>query len=116
TAAPEKATALRTWRTQHGAIPGPMETWLAHRSLATLPLRLTHQCETALRLATMLSTNAAVKAVFYPGLRSHPGHDVAVRQMRAYGSVVSFDLGEKTLAEKFLESLRLVREATSFGG
>src|SRR5438477_589096 len=47
----EKLNVLRTWRTQHGAIPGPMEVWLAHRSLPTLPLRVTRQCESAMRLA-----------------------------------------------------------------
>jgi cystathionine gamma-lyase len=113
---PERAAGIRVWRTQHGAIPGPMEVWLAHRSLATLPLRLGRQCASAEVLARFLSTQPAVKAVFYPGLTSHPGHAVAAQQMRAFGSVVSFDLGTRALAETFLQSLTLVREATSFGG
>jgi cystathionine gamma-lyase len=112
----ENATLLRTWRTQHGAIPGPMETWLAHRSLATLPLRITRQCESALEFARTLASDSRVDAVYYPGLPNHPGHDVAARQMSAFGSVVSFDLGTKERAMRFLESLSLVREATSFGG
>lgn len=112
----EKAAALRTWRTQHGAIPGPMEVWLAHRSLATLPLRLGKQCTSALQLATFLSSRADVEAVYYPGLPSHPGHAIAREQMRAFGPVVSFDLGTRERAETFLRSLTLVREATSFGG
>jgi cystathionine gamma-lyase len=111
-----RAAALRTWRTQHGAIPGPMEVWLAHRSLATLPLRLPRQCETASRLAELLSTRRSVHGVLYPGLPGHPGHDVARRQMDAFGSIVSFDLGTKAHADAFLASLALVREATSFGG
>jgi cystathionine gamma-lyase len=113
---PERAAGLRAWRTLHGAIPGPMETWLAHRSLATLPLRLGRQCETALALARLLSGHAAVAAVHYPGLEQHPGHDVARRQMDAFGPVVSFDLATRERAERFLASLGLVREATSFGG
>jgi cystathionine gamma-lyase len=120
---PERATTLRTWRTQHGAIPGPMEVWLAHRSLATLPLRLDRQCTTAHRLATLLQAQtghpagpATVKSVQYPGLPEHPGHDIAARQMRAFGSVVSFDLETRARAEAFLAALTIVREATSFGG
>src|SRR5205807_227158 len=72
----EKLDALRLWRTQHGAIPGPMEVWLAHRSLPTLPLRVSRQCESALRLAQTLAERSDITAVYYPGLRSHPGHDV----------------------------------------
>jgi len=109
-------TALRTWRTQHGAIPGPMEVWLAHRSFATLALRMQRQCATAGQLAVRLATHAAVTAVHYPGLPTHPGHAVAKRQMSAFGGVVSFDLGTRARAERFLASLTLVREATSFGG
>ena len=111
------AAALRTWRTQHGAIPGPMEVWLAHRSLATLPLRLTRQCATALELATFLVSHSRVTAVHYPGLPSHPGHSIAARQMDGgFGTVVSFELASRSDAERFLRSLTLVREATSFGG
>ena len=116
TASDERAAALRAWRTQHGAIPGPMETWLAHRSLATLPLRLTRQCASAAQIAGHLRAAADVSAVHYPGLPDHPGHAVAKRQMRAFGSVLSFDLGTRARAETFLQALRLVREATSFGG
>jgi cystathionine gamma-lyase len=116
TADPEKAAALRTWRTQHGAIPGPMEVWLAHRALPTLPLRSTRQCATAQRVAEFLSVHSAVTQVLYPGLPSHPGHEVARRQMHAFGSVVSFDLGSRVRAETFLGALRIVRQATSFGG
>lgn len=116
TADSERAAALRTWRTLHGAIPGPMEVWLAHRSLATLALRLTRQCTSAQQLAEFLASHAAVSATFYPGLPDHPGHAVATRQMQAFGSVVSFDLGTRARAETFLRALTLVREATSFGG
>ncbi|MGH7467839.1 MAG: cystathionine gamma-lyase [Longimicrobiales bacterium] len=116
TADAARADALRTWRTQHGAIPGPMEVWLAHRSLATLPLRLGRQSATALELAQHLRAHPLVQAVFYPGLPDHPGHTIARQQMHAFGCVVSFDLGTQSRAQTFLESLTLVREATSFGG
>lgn len=113
---PEKAEAVRTWRTQQGAIPGPMEVWLAHRSLATLSVRITRQCATAMELASMLAGEKRVAAVHYPGLSTHPAHAIATRQMDAFGCVVSFDLGTKPRAESFLRSLQVVREATSFGG
>jgi cystathionine gamma-lyase len=116
TSNPDRATALRLWRTQHGAIPGPMEVWLAHRSLATLPLRVKQQCGTALRLATWLKTASGVSAVHYPGLPDHPAHAIAGRQMGAFGPVVSFDLDTHQRAETFLKALTIVREATSFGG
>jgi cystathionine gamma-lyase len=99
----------------HGAIAGPMEVWLAHRSLPTLPLRLSRQCATAERLARALASRGDVVTVHYPGLPNHPGHGIARRQMRAFGSLVSFDLGTRARAETFLSALRLVREATSFG-
>ena len=110
------ADALRAWRTHHGAIPGPMEVWLAHRSLPTLPLRVDRQCSSAERLAAFLASRSDVTAVHYPGLQSHSGHEIAKRQMRAFGTVVSFDLATRTRAETFLAALTLVREATSFGG
>jgi cystathionine gamma-lyase len=108
--------ALRTWRTQHGGIPGPMEVWLAHRALPTLPLRVTRQCESAMRLAETLAARPEVAAVHYPGLSTHAGHAIARAQMRAFGTVVSFDVATRERAERFLASLSLVREATSFGG
>jgi cystathionine gamma-lyase len=113
---PDRAAALRTWRTQQGAIPGPMEVWLAHRSLATLGVRSARQCDTAMALALALSQDGRVSAVQYPGLSTHPAHDIARRQMDAFGCVVSFDLGTRARADKFLRAMTLVREATSFGG
>lgn len=113
---PERAAALRAWRAQHGAVPGPMEVWLAHRSLATLPLRLERQCASALSLAAFLASHDGVTGVRYPGLPEHHGHAIAKRQMRRFGSVLAFDLGSRARAERFLGNLALVREATSFGG
>jgi cystathionine gamma-lyase len=113
---PEWITRLRTWRTQYGAIPGPMEVWLAHRSLGTLSLRLTRQCENALALATLLHSKAEVAGVRYPGHPSDPMHRIATRQMTGFGAVLSFDLGTRSRAEQFLSALELVRETTSFGG
>ncbi|MFC5719795.1 cystathionine gamma-lyase [Streptomyces gamaensis] len=109
---------VRSWRRLTGAIPGPMEAWLAHRSLATLQLRVDRQAATARALAAALRERPEVTGLRYPGLAGDPAHPVAVRQMRAgrYGCVVSFVLPGREHAQRFLSALRLVDEATSFGG
>jgi cystathionine gamma-lyase len=107
---------LRGWRTQFGAIPGPMEVWLAHRSLATLDLRLERMSTNALSVAQFLAGRPEVRRVRYPGLRSDPAHAIAARQMSRFGPVVSFELASADVAEKFLAACRLVLQATSFGG
>ncbi len=111
----ERAETLRNWRRDAGAIPGPFETWLAHRSLPTLALRLERGCANALAIARLLAAHDDVEGVRYPGLSSDPGHEVARRQMRGYGMVVSFDLGTAKRAESFLSRAKLVTDATSFG-
>ena len=109
------AEPLQAWRTQMGAIPGPMEVWLAHRSLATLALRLERQCQNALAIAQFLAGRPEVSGVRYPGLAADPAHHVAVRQMRHFGPVVSFVLPDRNQAEKFLGACQLVYQSTSFG-
>ncbi|SEE01545.1 cystathionine gamma-lyase [Streptomyces sp. 3213] len=109
-------TAVRRWRKVVGAIPGPMEAWLAHRSIATLQLRVDRQDATALILAEALRGRDDVTGLRYPGLPDDPSHKVASRQMRRYGCVVSFTLPTRARAERFLDALRLVDDATSFGG
>lgn len=110
------AERLRTWRSQMGGTPGPMEVWLAHRSLATLDVRLERQCQTALRVAAFLAARPDVQFVRYPGLPSDPSNEIARRQMRRFGPVVSFALATRAAAERFLDACTLVYEATSFGG
>jgi len=107
---------IEQWRTLTGGILGPMEAWLALRSLATLPLRLERQCQNALRIAGFLATRTEVEQVLYPGLPSHSGHAIARRQMRYFGPVLGFILRDKAAAEAFLAQSKLVTEATSFGG
>ncbi len=106
---------LRTYRTRTGAVAGPMEVWLAHRSLATLDVRQDRQCRSALEIARFFSTHARVVSVRYPGLESDPAYPTAVQQMRRFGSVVSFTLPDQDSAERFLAACRLVYQATSFG-
>jgi cystathionine gamma-lyase len=112
----EFAQALRDWRTEAGAVPGPFEVWLAHRSLATLALRLERGSANALALAEFLSARDDVSGVRYPGLPGDPGHEVARRQMNGFGTIVSFDVGSRERAERFLAACELVTEASSFGG
>ena len=107
---------LRVWRTQMGAIAGPMEVWLALRSLCTLDVRLERQCANALAVAGWLGAHPRVQGVRYPGLPGDPAHRVAALQMQRYGPVVSFVLGSREDAERFLCRSRLLTEATSFGG
>lgn len=107
---------LRSWRTTAGSIPGPFETWLAHRSLATLELRLERQCSTALALADRLAARDDVPAVRYPGRPGDSAYEVAARQMTRFGAVVAFDLGSRERAERFLAATTLIAGATSFGG
>lgn len=112
----ELAAGVRRWRKVVGAIPGPMEAWLAHRSLATLELRIERQCANALLLAETLAKRPEVSGLRYPGLPTDPSYPNAVRQMRRFGSVVSFVLADRGTAERFLSALRLAEDATSFGG
>ncbi|MCX4763396.1 cystathionine gamma-lyase [Streptomyces sp. NBC_01275] len=112
----EPMTAVRRWRKIAGAIPGPMEAWLAHRSIATLQLRVDRQNASALAVAEALRGRPEVTGLRYPGLPDDPSHRVASQQMRRYGCVVSFTLPTRAHAELFLESLKLVDDATSFGG
>jgi cystathionine gamma-lyase len=114
---PDRASALRTWRGLTGAIAGPLETWLAHRSLATLDVRHERQCASALRIAEALAARDDVIGVRYPGLESHPAHALAAAQFGGrFGCVVCFDLVTEERAGAFLGACRLVAEATSFGG
>jgi len=99
-----------------GAIPGPFEAWLLHRSLPTLELRLERQSSNALALARFLRNRPGVSDVRHPGLDGHPGHAAAARQMRRYGPLVGFTLASAEHAQAFLGALELVAEATSFGG
>jgi cystathionine beta-lyase/cystathionine gamma-synthase len=101
-----------------GAVPDPALAWQIERSLKTLPLRVAAANENALELARRLAEHPGVAASYYPGLPSHPGHDVALRQMSlGFGPVVSADVrGGALAAEAVVNALQLVRHAPSLGG
>lgn len=107
---------VREWRKFSGNIPGPMETWLVHRSLATLDMRLERMCNNAQQLAAALKDHPKVLSIRYPGLASDPAHLVAKKQQNLFGFVISFELADKETAHQFLENCQLVYQATSFGG
>ena len=109
--ASEHADALRQARSRGGAVAGPFETWLAHRSLATLALRLERQSANALALAEALRGHPAVSEVVHPS-----DHRTAGDQMDHFGPLVGFTLASADAAQAFLSRCVLVSEATSFGG
>jgi cystathionine gamma-lyase len=113
---PELHKKIDHWRTLTGGVVGPMEAWLALRSIATLPLRLEKSCENAQRIAEFLCSRPEVAGVVYPGLPTHPGHAVAAKQMRYFGPVLGFQMRDRAAAETFLANAKLVTQATSFGG
>jgi cystathionine gamma-lyase len=100
-----------------GAVMGPLESYLCSRGLKTLELRVREQCRTALGLAEYLAKHPAVERVYYPGLKGHPGHDIASRQMDGvWGAIVSFELkGDFSAAKKMVESTKLFQLAVSLG-
>ena len=100
-----------------GAVSGPMDAWLTTRGIKTLAVRMRQHSANALAIAESLVGNSAVARVYYPGLADHPGHDLATRQMRGFGGMLSLELaGGAAAARRFAESLRVFSLAESLGG
>jgi len=99
-----------------GAVPGPLDCWLALRGIKTLPLRMERHDHNGRRIAEWLSNQRDITQVYYPGLSSHPQHDLAKRQMSGFGGMISFDLGNVARAKRFAESTRIFSLAESLGG
>ncbi len=101
----------------HGMISHPFEAWLLARGLQTLPFRVARQNSNAMAVAEFLESNPRVERVYYPGLASHPQHELAKRQMDGYGGMVVFELaGGFEAARAFTARLKLARRAVSLGG
>lgn len=112
----DTASALRQSRTLGGATPGNLEAFLAVRGLRTLALRLARAQENAGRLAAWLESHELVEVTRYPGLASHPGHQLAKTLLNGFGSMISFDVkGGATAADAVCANVRLIRHATSLG-
>ncbi|HEV8613377.1 MAG TPA: PLP-dependent aspartate aminotransferase family protein, partial [Gemmatimonadales bacterium] len=99
-----------------GAVPGPMDCWLALRGTKTLPLRMRQHDANGRRIADWLKGQQAVKRLYYPGLDSHPQHELAARQMSGFGGMVSFDVGDVASARQIVERVKLFQLAESLGG
>jgi cystathionine beta-lyase/cystathionine gamma-synthase len=100
-----------------GSVLGPFDGWLLLRGLRTLPLRVERHNQTALAVATFLETHSKVARVYYPGLESHPQHDLARRQMNGFTGILSFELkGGLSAAKRLVTGVRLASYAASVGG
>ncbi len=100
-----------------GTCAAPFDCWLVLRGIETLPVRMKQHEANATRVANYLAEHPAVKRVFYPGLKSHPGHEIARRQMKGFGGVVSFELkGGASATSRFLKRIKLFSLAESLGG
>jgi cystathionine gamma-synthase len=100
-----------------GAVPSPFECWLTLRGIRTLPWRMRAHCDNAMALAQRLASHPAIEAVNYPGLSTHPGHDIARRQMKAFGGMLSVQVrGGRAEAMGLTGRLKLFTRATSLGG
>lgn len=108
---------LRYLQNALGAIQGPFDSFLALRGLKTLSLRMEAHCKNAFIIAEYLEKNPKVEKVIYPGLKSHPGHSIASKQMSAYGGMVTAVLkGGLDESKKFLENCKIFSLAESLGG
>jgi cystathionine beta-lyase/cystathionine gamma-synthase len=99
-----------------GAIPGPFDCWLALRGTKTLPLRMRQHDASGRSIAVWLEAHPKVERVYYPGLPSHPQHDLACRQMTGFGGMLSFELGDPERARRMVERTRVFSLAESLGG
>jgi len=113
---PALAASVRDWRGQTGGIPGGFEAWLAHRSLATLDIRLARQTANATAVAAMLASHPLVMSVRFPGRPDDPSYAVAMAQMRRVPGIVTFTLPSAAHVTAMLDASTLVAAATSFGG
>jgi cystathionine beta-lyase/cystathionine gamma-synthase len=107
---------LRFIQNAEGAILSPFDSWLVLRGTKTLALRMAQHNINGLALAEFLSTHPAVKSVLYPGLPSHPQHELAKRQMRGFGGMLSFDVGTFEKARRVCNRVQLMALAESLGG
>ncbi|MFP3492664.1 cystathionine gamma-synthase [Pseudomonas sp. SIMBA_059] len=114
---PELAQRLGFLQNSVGAIAGPFDAFLTLRGVKTLALRMERHCSNALELATWLEQQPQVSRVYYPGLASHPQHELARRQMHGFGGMISVDLNSNLAgATRFLENVRIFALAESLGG
>jgi cystathionine gamma-synthase len=110
------AEQLRFLQNSLGAVPGPFDTWLVLRGLKTLAVRMRQHCENARAIADFLAVHPRVEHVYYPGLATHPGHEIAARQMRDFGGMISFLVESAEEAAALVARTKLFMLAESLGG
>lgn len=98
-----------------GPVISPFNAWLIMRGISTLPLRMNQHCSSALEIATYLEAHPAVRMVRYPGLSSHPEHDIAKKQMNGFSGMLNFELREREKGPEFLKRLQIFTHAVSLG-
>ncbi len=113
----ETLEPIQFYQNAAGAVPGAFDAWLCLRGIKTLAVRMDRHCQTAQALASWLASQPQIERVYYPGLPDHPGHELARRQMKAFGGMISIRLrGGAATAEQFLKNTRLFSLAESLGG
>jgi cystathionine gamma-lyase/cystathionine beta-lyase len=117
TSADELSQRVQFYLNALGTCAAPFDCWLVIRGIATLSLRMKQHAENAQAIAEYLESHPSVSKVYYPGLKNHPGHDIASRQMKGYGGMVSFEVkGGENAAHNFLRRAELFALAESLGG
>jgi methionine-gamma-lyase len=106
------------WNTmvKWGSPISPFNAWILLRGIQTLSVRLKRQCQNAMMLANHFNTHSKVKKVWYPGLTSHPQHEIAKKQMPNFGGMLTFEVADETEALKVVDNLQLATFAASLGG
>jgi cystathionine gamma-synthase len=110
-------TRVREIQTTCGGVPSPFDCWLVLRGIRSLPWRMRGHCENGAKVASWLADHERVEAVHYPGLKSHPGHEIAARQMEGFSGMLSFEVrGGREAALAAAAKTKLFVQATSLGG
>ncbi len=112
----ELAANLKFHQNAMGAVNGPFDAWLTLRGVKTLAVRMERHCDNAEKVADFLSRHGKVRQVIYPGLPEHPGHELAAKQMRRFGGMISFRAGDPAEAERICNSAKVFTLAESLGG
>jgi cystathionine gamma-lyase len=110
------AERIKFYQNSAGAVPGPWDVWLLLRSVKTLALRMEAHNANAKEIAGHLSKEPKIKKIFYPGLPSHPQHELAKKQMRGFGGIISVETGSKENARNFTGALKVFTLGESLGG
>ncbi|MBS1902992.1 MAG: PLP-dependent transferase [Bacteroidetes bacterium] len=110
------AEQIKFYQNSAGGVPGPWDCWLLLRSVKTLAIRMDAHCANAMRIAEVLSIEPKIKRVFYPGLKSHAQHDLAKKQMRGFGGMISVETGNIEAAKRFASALKIFTLGESLGG